>query len=282
MADGAVRWWQTLTTVDADAIELSDPVVVLPVAAIEQHGPHLPLSTDLEIGLGLLSEAFRRLPDDFPAWALPPQAIGCSREHARFPGTLSLEPDQLSALIEATGEALAQIGVRRLVLSNSHGGNRHALETAGLRLRDELGMLVVHASWFRFPPPEDVELPEGEWRHGIHGGAVETAMMMHLRPDLVRMSEAARARLLRRGAGGDPTQGGSGGFGLILLACRRSQPRRSRWGRDPGRRRSGGTVRVALRGSPGGGNRGRAGVSLGPAGDGRPVSGSAKLAGRVG
>ena len=194
MADGAVRWWQTLTTVDADAIELSDPVVVLPVAAIEQHGPHLPLSTDLEIGLGLLSEAFRRLPDGFPAWALPPQAIGCSREHARFPGTLSLEPDQLSALIEATGEALAQIGVRRLVLSNSHGGNRHALETAGLRLRDELGMLVVQASWFRFPQPEDADLPEGEWRHGIHGGAVETAMMMHLRPDLVRMSEAARAR----------------------------------------------------------------------------------------
>ena len=194
MADGAVRWWQTLTTVDAGQIELSDPVVVLPVAAIEQHGPHLPLSTDLEIGLGLLSEAFRRLPDGFPAWALPPQAIGCSREHARFPGTLSLEPDQLSALIERAGEALAKIGVRRLVLSNSHGGNRHALESAGLRLRDELGMLVVHASWFRFPRPKDLDLPEGEWRHGIHGGAVETAMMMHLRPDLVRTSEAARAR----------------------------------------------------------------------------------------
>jgi creatinine amidohydrolase len=193
MADGTIRWWQTQTTVEADAVEESDPVVVLPVAAIEQHGPHLPLSTDLEIGLGLLSEAFRQLPEDFPAWALPPQAIGCSREHTRFPGTLSLEPDQLAALIEAEGEALAQIGVRRLVLSNSHGGNRHALESAGLRLRDELGMLVVHASWFRFPRPDDVDLPDGEWRHGIHGGAVETAMMMHLRPDLVRTSEMTRA-----------------------------------------------------------------------------------------
>ena len=196
MGDGAVRWWQTLTTADAGAIEVSDPVVVLPVAAIEQHGPHLPLSTDLEIGLGLLSEAFRRLPEDFPVWALPPQAIGCSREHARFPGTLSLEPEQLSALVEGVGEALAQVGVRRLVLSNSHGGNRHALETAGLRLRDELDMLVVQASWFRFPRPEDVDLPEGEWLHGLHGGAVETAMMMHLRPGLVRASEAARARSL--------------------------------------------------------------------------------------
>ena len=196
MADGAVRWWQTLTTVDAGAIERSDPVAVLPVAAIEQHGPYLPLSTDLDIGLGLLSEAFQHLPNDFPAWALPPQAIGCSREHARFPGTLSLEPDQLSVLIEGMGEALTRIGVRRLVLSNSHGGNRHALETAGLRLRDELGMLVVHASWFRFPRPEDVDLPEEEWRHGIHGGAVETAMMMHLRPDLVHTSETARGRSL--------------------------------------------------------------------------------------
>mgnify|MGYP001481527539 CR=1 FL=1 len=194
VADGAIRWWQTMTTVDAGAIEASDPVVILPVAAIEQHGPHLPLSTDLEIGLGLLSEAFRRLPTDFAVWALPPQAIGCSREHARFPGTLSLEPEQLSDLIEGTGEALAQVGVRRLVLSNSHGGNRHALETAGLRLRDELGMLVVHASWFRFPRPQEADLPEAEWRHGLHGGAVETAMMMHLRPDLVRTSEAARAR----------------------------------------------------------------------------------------
>ena len=142
MADRTVRWWQTLTTVEAGRVALADPVVVLSVAAIEQHGPHLPLSTDLDIGLGLLSEAFGRIPEDFPAWALPPQAIGCSREHARFAGTLSVEPEQLSALIEATGEVLAHIGVRRLVLSNSHGGNRHALEIAGLRLRDELGMLV--------------------------------------------------------------------------------------------------------------------------------------------
>jgi len=187
--EGAIRWWQSLTTRQAGALAGLDPVAVLPLAAIEQHGRHLPLSTDENIGLGLLEAAFRLLPADFPAWALPPQSVGCSREHARFPGTLSIEPELLVGVIVATGRALAAAGVRRLVLSNSHGGNRHALEAAGLRLRDEHGMLVVQASWFRFPRLEGVDLDAAEWQHGIHGGAVETAMMMHLRPELVREAE---------------------------------------------------------------------------------------------
>lgn len=185
MSDDPIRWWQSLTTTEAARLSSRGSVAILPLAAIEQHGPHLPLSTDLDIGLGVLSAAFERLPGDCPAWALPPQAVGASREHARFPGTISLEPELLIAAIEAAGDALARDGVRRLVLSNSHGGNRHALDEAGLRLREEHDMLVVEASWFRFPRPSDVELPEGEWRHGLHAGAVETAMMMHLRPELV-------------------------------------------------------------------------------------------------
>src|SRR5690606_35285365 len=96
---GAIRWWHALTTVGAEAVAARDPVLVLPLSATEQHGPHLPLSTDQDIGLGLLDEAFRRLPENVPAWALPPIALGCSREHARFAGTLSLEPEQLAALI---------------------------------------------------------------------------------------------------------------------------------------------------------------------------------------
>ena len=184
-----IRYWQSLTTEDAKGLAERDPVVILPLAAIEQHGPHLPLSTDLDIGMGLLARAFEHLPDDFPAWVLPPQAVGSSREHTRFPGTLSLEPELLSGVIHQHGVALARCGVRRLVLSNSHGGNRHALETAGLRLRAEQGLLVVKANYFLFPHPDGLELPDSEWRHGLHGGAVETAMMLHLRPDLVRASE---------------------------------------------------------------------------------------------
>jgi creatinine amidohydrolase len=189
MPDNPIRWWQSLTTAEVASLASRDPVAILPLAAIEQHGPHLPLSTDLDIGLGVLAAAFQLLPDECPAWVLPPQALGASREHARFPGTISLEPELLIAAIEAAGDALARDGVRRLVLSNSHGGNRHALDEAGLRLREEHQMLVVEASWFRFPRPTGVELPEAEWRHGFHAGAVETAMMMHLRPELVHDDE---------------------------------------------------------------------------------------------
>ena len=196
MADDPIRWWQALTSAEARALAERDPVVILPLGAVEQHGPHLPLSTDHDIGLGLLAAAFRLLPDDFPAWALPPQAIGSSREHAAFPGTLSLEPELLVEVVEVIGAGLARSGIRRLMLSNSHGGNRHALEHVGLRLREQHGMLVVKATWFRFPRPESVDLPEPEWRHGFHGGAIETAMMIHLRPDLVRASEARDAHSL--------------------------------------------------------------------------------------
>ena len=192
----AIRWWQSLTTVDADEIVGRDPVVILPLAATEQHGAHLPLSTDLDIALGLVGEAFRRLPPTVPAWVLPPQPLGVSREHARFTGTLSVEPDLVASLIEQVGEAIATAGVRRLILCNSHGGNRRALGEAALRLRDSRDMLVVEASWFQFPRPVNVEIPETEWQHGLHGGLVETAMMLHLYPDRVRQHEFEDARSL--------------------------------------------------------------------------------------
>jgi creatinine amidohydrolase len=196
VAEKGIRWWQSLSSPEAGELIASDPVAILPLAAIEQHGPHLPLSTDLDIGLGLLEAAFRLLAEDVPAWVLPPQAVGCSQEHARFPGTLSLGTELLAGVVKETGEALAGAGVRRLVLWNSHGGNRAVLDAAGLRLRESHGMLVVKASWFRFPHPSHLDLPPSEWEHGLHGGAVETAMMLHLRPELVRQDLAGHARSL--------------------------------------------------------------------------------------
>jgi creatinine amidohydrolase len=196
MPENPIRYWQSLTTSDVPRAVDRDPVVIMPIAAIEQHGPHLPLSTDLDIGMGLLASAFGRLEDDFPAWVLPPLPVGASDEHMRLPGTLSLAPDTLSRIIYQYGAALSASGVRRLVLSNSHGGNRAALSNAGLRLRRKHGMLVVKVSYFEFPPPEMVMLAPSEWRHGLHAGALETAMMLHLRPDLVRLEEIRDARPL--------------------------------------------------------------------------------------
>ncbi len=196
LADESIRWLQSLTTVEVAELSGKDAVAILPLAAIEQHGPHLPLSTDLDIGLGILAAAFRLLPRDLPAFALPAQAIGASREHARFAGTLSMEPELLIAAIESAGDALARDGVRRLVLSNSHGGNRHAMDEAGLRLREAHDMLVVKASWFRFPMPDGLDLPAAELKHGLHGGAIETAMMMHLEPERVRTDRMTAGRSL--------------------------------------------------------------------------------------
>jgi creatinine amidohydrolase len=189
--EAETRQWSALSSHEAAAAARRDPVVILPLGATEQHGPHLPPSTDLDIGEGLVAAAFRRLPDDADVWTLPPVTIGASQEHARFPGTLSVTTEQLIRSIVEQGAALARSGVRRFVLSNSHGGNRHAMEAAGLSLRAEHELLVVKASYFRFARPTDVELPETEWRHGLHGGAVETAMMLHLRPDLVRADAIA-------------------------------------------------------------------------------------------
>ena len=190
MAEPAIRYWQALTTAEIERLAERDPVAVLLLAAVEQHGRHLPLSTDLDIGLGLLAVAFARLPATFPVVALPPQAVGASREHARFAGTLSLPPPLLGNLIHHHGAAVARCGVRRLVIVNSHGGNRGTVDTAALRLRDEARLLVVKVNYPDFPRPA-VDLPEAEWRHGLHGGAVETAMMRHLHPDRVRETEAA-------------------------------------------------------------------------------------------
>jgi creatinine amidohydrolase len=171
-------------------------VVILPVAAVEQHGPHLPLSTDLEIGLGLVAEAFRRLPEEIPARMLPPLAVGASLEHGEMPGTLTLSAALLEEMLVELGGSVARAGVRRLVVVNSHGGNQAVVERAALRLRAAHELLVVKAYYPRFPPPPDPIFPDAEWRHGLHGGAVETSLMLHLRPDLVKMDRIVSASSL--------------------------------------------------------------------------------------
>ena len=187
-----IRYWHSLTSPETSHLAKQNPVAILPIAAIEQHGPHLPLSTDLDIGLGLLANAFGHLPKTFPAWSLPPQCVGASQEHMQFSGTLHLAPDCLSRTIQSYGLALAQSGVRRLLISNSHGGNRSALNAAALSLRIEQKQLVVTFNYADVAPPDTLSLPHKEFQHGLHGGAIETAMMQHLHPDRIRTKHIRR------------------------------------------------------------------------------------------
>ncbi len=185
-AHGAASpWWQDRTPQEIAALAAADGVALLPLAAIEQHGEHLPLSTDLDIALGLVDAALPRVRAGVPVCVLPPLAVGLSLEHSAFAGTLSLRPETALAVMVELGERVAAAGFRRLVLFNSHGGNKALVDLAALKLRVERRMLVVRANYFRFAPPPDA-LPADELRHGLHGGALETAMMLHLAPAKVR------------------------------------------------------------------------------------------------
>jgi creatinine amidohydrolase len=167
-------------------------IAVLPLAAVEQHGPHLPLGVDGFIAEAYLSRVFEVLPGDLPVTFLPLQRIGVSVEHVDYAGTLSLSAATAVAAWTEIGESLARAGLRKLVLVTSHGGNVAAMELVARDLRARFGMLAVTVGWHRFGYPPGTFSSE-ETRHGIHGGDIETSLMLAARPDTVRTNKAARA-----------------------------------------------------------------------------------------
>lgn len=185
----AVASWTELATTDFAAPNRARAIAVLPLAAIEQHGPHLPLGVDAMIMDGLLARVAARLPENSPALFLPVQTIGASLEHSDFPGTLTLSHETMLRVVTEIGESVFRAGLRKLVLLNSHGGNSPILSQAALILRERCKALVVTCSWSRFGYPPDLFGAE-EIAHGIHGGAVETSLMLAFRPELVDMDEA--------------------------------------------------------------------------------------------
>lgn len=191
------RFWQDLSTRDFAALDPERTVAVLPVAAIEQHGPHLPVAVDAELNRGLIEATMTRVGADMDVLVLPMQAIGKSNEHIAYPGTLTLESETLIRLWREIGEGVARAGLRRLVLFNSHGGQPQIADIVARDLRVQRTMLAVVCSWYRLGLPEGLFDPD-EDRWGIHGGAVETSMMLHLRPDLVRMEHARDFRSAAR------------------------------------------------------------------------------------
>lgn len=181
-----IKDWEFLTFHEISDLARRDPLAILLAGSTEQHGSHLPLATDSIIGNGILERSFRHIPDENSVVRLPDLSIGVSLEHTEFPGTISYSTEVLIPMVVELGRQVVRAGIRRLLIVNSHGGNSAALDIAGMKLHAEGGLSVAKVDYFRFPRPKGIEFPENEWTHGFHGGATETSMMMHLRPDLVK------------------------------------------------------------------------------------------------
>jgi creatinine amidohydrolase len=190
------RFWADLATTDFATLDRSRAIAVLPVAATEQHGPHLPLSVDTDLVQGVVQASLAHLPADLPALFLPTQAVGYSPEHTAFAGTLSLRAETLIGLWTDMAQSVSACGVNKLVLFNSHGGQVGLLDVVARDLRARLGMLVYSVSWFNLPLLDEAgrdvnaQFCTDEHRFGVHAGDVETSMMLALRPEQVRMGKA--------------------------------------------------------------------------------------------
>jgi creatinine amidohydrolase len=186
---GARRWWGDYKTTEFAAIDPARTIAVLPTAAHEQHGPHLPVSVDTDINRGMLETAIALAPDDLDFRILPIQAVGKSNEHIHAPGTLTLPWELATKVWIELGLSVARAGVRKMVIVNSHGGNLDLIGIVARELRVRAGMLVAKCQWNAFGRPEGMYSAR-ENTFGIHGGDVETSLMLHFRPELVDMSKA--------------------------------------------------------------------------------------------
>lgn len=190
------RFWADLKSPDFAGIDLARCIAVLPVAAVEQHGPHLPLNVDASLADGVVQATLPHIQNDLPVLFLPTQAIGFSPEHTAFAGTLTLRSETVIRLWTDIAESVAATGVKKLVLLNSHGGQVGMLDIVARDLRARLGMLVYSVNWFNLPlVGENDELVNErfsaeEHRFGIHAGDIETSMMLALKPGQVNMDKA--------------------------------------------------------------------------------------------
>ena len=190
------RFWADLSTRDFARLqargEAAKTVAVLPVAAIEQHGPHLPVSVDTTLVDGIVAASLPQMPADLPVLFLPTQQVGKSNEHIRFPGTLTLSAETVIRVWTEIGESVARAGVRKLVLFTAHGGQVSIMDIVARELRTRCELLVYSTSWYALPLGAEVtgQFTAGEHRFGIHAGDMETSMMLALRPQFVDMAQA--------------------------------------------------------------------------------------------
>jgi creatinine amidohydrolase len=166
-------------------------ILVQPLGAVEQHGPHLPFNTDLLIAERVATAAVERVGGELEVWLLPPLAYTKSNEHAWSAGTIWLSATTLLAVLDDIGRCVAMTPARKLVFLNGHGGNSALVGVANREIRLHHGLMtfLAHPG---VPPDQGGHSPAAELGMGIHGGTEETSLMLHLAPELVDMSVATR------------------------------------------------------------------------------------------
>lgn len=179
------RLWTDMTWEDFRASDAAPWIAVLPIAAVEQHGPHLPVGVDSYIAQGYIDRVMKLLPSALPVTFLPIQMIGKSNEHIAYPGTLTISAETAIAAWTEIGESVYRAGVKKLVIVNSHGGNSPIMDLVSRNLRVKTGMFAVNASWSRFGYPAGM-FTDIERIHGIHAGDIETSLMLVFREESVK------------------------------------------------------------------------------------------------
>lgn len=182
---GDLHWSQITTRLDQRS------VLIQPMGAIEQHGPHLPINTDQVIADAVSRAVVERFGEEVDLWLLPTMAYTKSNEHALFPGSVWMSAETMLRVLNDLGRCVALLPTKRLVFLNAHGGNTGLLNVANRELRLEHGLMtfLAHPG---VPPDQGGASHADELGMGVHGGVDETSIMLHLRPDLVDMSAATR------------------------------------------------------------------------------------------
>ena len=182
------RYWIDYSATDL-RIDPDRTIAILPTAAVEQHGPHLPVGVDTVINQGLCDQLAETCPDDLDIRLLPVQAVGKSNEHLWAAGTLTLSAETALKAWTEIGMSVARAGVRKMLILNSHGGNTDLVSIVARELRVRAGLYCVRMGWGAGGTPDGVFSAQ-EAAQGIHGGDNETSLMLHFRPDMVDMSKA--------------------------------------------------------------------------------------------
>jgi creatinine amidohydrolase len=192
------RFLPYLTWKQVEALDKLSTLIILPTAAIEQHGHHLPLATDTLLNNFILGRALELISPQLPAYALAPICYGKSNEHLGFPGTLSVSASTMMAVVRDVAQSVHSSGFKRLVIYNSHGGNSSLLDVMARDLRAEFGLQV-----FRLGAGVKLSgLGEQEGAYGYHAGEVETSLLLAATPDLVETDKYTSAYIRKIGEPG--------------------------------------------------------------------------------